>query len=209
MRKFAPAILSALEADELRAFLLLEMDLDGTWYRYTNCDVPIRARGVRFEPFPFTAQPLGYDMNKIVTSARIDLDTSDQTLTSLFVGGTPQPGTVELRYVLLDSDYAIISNPITLFIGTLDKWTMTETLVKVTVANELKTWDRKTLYKHPASCRWKIFKGDECKYVGAATWCDRSYTRCAALGNTAHFGGFRWGPSLEDKDIWWGRIQDS
>ncbi len=207
MRKFAPAILAAMAADEIRAFLLLEMDLDGTVYKHTTCDVPIRARGVRYTPYPFTAKPLDYDSNKIVTSAQITLDITDQTYTTLFVGGTPQPGIVTLRYVFLDTSYAVISNPITLFIGTLDKWSLTETTIKITVANELKTWDKKTLSMHPSSCRWKIFGGTECTYAGAETWCDRSYTRCTALGNTIHFGGFRWLPSIEDKEVWWGRVQ--
>lgn len=37
------------------------------------------------------------------------------------------------------------------------------------------------------------------------TECDRSYSRCSYLNNTANFSGARWLPSILDKTIWWGR----
>ena len=39
-------------------------------------------------------------------------------------------------------------------------------------------------------CRWKVFKGTQCGYAGAATACDRSFAACIALANQARFGGF-------------------
>jgi lambda family phage minor tail protein L len=38
-------------------------------------------------------------------------------------------------------------------------------------------------------CNWD-FKGFECAYAGAATDCDRTWTRCQALGNAPRFGGY-------------------
>jgi phage-related protein len=51
-------------------------------------------------------------------------------------------------------------------------------------------------YRSPANrflkshCRYKDFKGSLCGYVGAQTSCNRSFTRCQELSNTARFGGF-------------------
>jgi len=43
--------------------------------------------------------------------------------------------------------------------------------------------------------------------VGAADWCDRTYTKCVTLSNTTNYGGFRWLPSIVDREIWWGRVR--
>jgi phage-related protein len=39
-------------------------------------------------------------------------------------------------------------------------------------------------------CRYRTFKGLECGYSGTETSCNRTYTRCKALGNQQRFGGF-------------------
>lgn len=39
-------------------------------------------------------------------------------------------------------------------------------------------------------CRYKLFKGPLCKFVGEATTCNRTYTQCKSLGNQTNFGGF-------------------
>ncbi len=95
-------------------------------------------------------------------------------------------------------------NSITVFQGQVGEWLLDESKIKVTVTNQFAQWTQETISKHSPSCRWKVFKGAECQYAGTEPWCDRSYTRCQALGNTANFGGFRWLPSIEDKVIWWG-----
>lgn len=95
---------------------------------------------------------------------------------------------------------------IEIFEGLIDSWSMSEGKIEITVANILSQWAQRTLSKHSASCRWKEFKGTECGYAGSETWCDRTYARCEVLSNTASFGGFRWLPSIVDKEIWWGRV---
>lgn len=39
-------------------------------------------------------------------------------------------------------------------------------------------------------CRWKVFKGTRCGYIGAETTCDRTLTQCRSYGNSERFGGF-------------------
>lgn len=38
-------------------------------------------------------------------------------------------------------------------------------------------------------CSW-LFKGEECKYAGSETTCNRTLQRCRALANTLNYGGF-------------------
>jgi hypothetical protein len=95
-----------------------------------------------------------------------------------------------------------------IFIGSIDGWNVDESDLQMYVANDMSNWNQRPLNKHGASCRWKKFKGNNsaspCHYSGYESWCDRSYSRCMALGNSANFGGFRWLPSLETKEIFWG-----
>lgn len=53
-----------------------------------------------------------------------------------------------------------------------------------------------------------IYKTTECSYIGAGTWCDQSYERCLALGNNANYGGMRFAPAMQEKQVWWGRIPE-
>jgi len=222
--------------------------------------------------------------------------------------------------------YNLAYGSATLFEGTIDTWNLDEEQCAITVTSLLSQWAQKTLAKHSASCRWKVFKGtnlslngafdsdtdwtkgtgwsiaagvahcdgtqavnswinqdagivsgktyriswtvsnysagtfwaqvgnvpcgsksangtynetitttaaavnvyiagnvdfigdiddvfvydiaiNQCLYAGGETWCDRTYARCLVLGNTDNFGGFRWLPSIIDKEIWWGRLR--
>jgi hypothetical protein len=110
-----------------------------------------------------------------------------------------------LGIALLDRDGSVIGIA-TLFIGDIDAWDLDEERLKLTAVSVMNAWSQETLNLHSPSCRWKEFKNAAtCKYAGAETWCDRTYTRCSSLGNTANYGGFRWLPSIVDKVLWWGR----
>lgn len=174
-------------------------------FNYNDTAYTAEIGNVRFSPRGMKFEPIRYSTGRVVDSMKVQIDNLDDALTVYFVGGTPQGGTVTLQAVLLDSAYEMVAAPLTLFEGTLDGWDLDEEKVSLTVASELVRWNQKTLAKHSPSCRWKEFKGTECAYAGAETWCDRTYTRCAALGNQANFGGFRWLPSIQEKEIWWGK----
>jgi len=332
MRSIDTDILAQFEAKELRPFMLLDMNINSTHYRRTDCDVPIVLNGNRYEPLGFRISPIRYSATNIVDQVQIDVDNLDQVMTAAFVGGTPQGEDVILEIVVLDSDYNLIpdaSTSVTVFEGEIDSWSLDEEKLSVIVTGELAKWAQRTLAIHSASCRWKVFKGtnwvtngtfdsdtiwtkqtgwdigvthagkahcdgsqaanthlyqniplvigriyrvsftvsnynagnaacgcgdgawspwrgangtyhetltcagnttfyiagdadfigsiddvvlydvatNQCLYAGAETWCDRTYARCTVLGNTDNFGGFRWLPSIIDKEVWWGRLR--
>ena len=184
MRSISPQVITQLQAAELRPFLLHSFDLDSTRYLLTDADVDLWVGKMTYTAWPIDAQPVSYSMSKAVDRVRVVLDNTHQTYSTSFISGTPQGGVYHLM---------------------IDTWSMDEQQIKITITSELYAWDQTTTYAHSPSCRWKVFKGTECAYAGAESWCDRSYTRCEALLNTAYFGGFRWVPSLEDRTIWWGR----
>jgi len=84
------------------------------------------------------------------------------------------------------------------FFGQIDGWTYEEaedaSWLTVRVRRNQGTFGKiipRRRYK--VMCPW-IFKGTECGYAGAETLCDRTITRCLALGNEDNFGGFPWVP---------------
>jgi hypothetical protein len=209
VRSFSTQYQDALGAEEQRPFHLLEMTIGSATYRYTDCDVPITYSSNVYSQRGFDFQSIDYSMGNIVDKATVVIDSLDYLLNALFVGGTPQGSATVLRKVLLDSDYAIIGTPATLFEGEIDSWDFTERVLRFTVTSPWHQWNQQTLSKHSPSCRWKQFGTtayDECNYTGGESWCDRTYARCEVLGNTTNFGGFRYLPSIIDRDIWWGKI---
>ena len=89
--------------------------------------------------------------------------------------------------------------------GFISSWELSsDNQVRISVKNEAMLWAKKTLRIHSSSCPW-VFKGTECGYTGTATWCDRNYARCGELLNTDNYGGFRFLPSIMEREIWWGR----
>ncbi|MBU2539168.1 MAG: hypothetical protein KKH22_12100, partial [Proteobacteria bacterium] len=92
--------------------------------------------------------------------------------------------------------------------GAIDDWRSPEGSIEMTIASDMSQWHQKTMRMQSSSCSWRVFKGAECGYSGIETRCDRSYARCAALGNSANFGGERWLPSIEDANIWWGQAPE-
>ena len=209
MRLFTPAIMTALRSGEQRAFVLFLMVIDGVDYGYTDCDVPLVYDSVTYEPRGLMGSVISYGNGHIVDQCSFDIDNLDDRLTPAFVGGTPQGSPVFIRMVRLDQAYTIIPDPALLFEGEIGPWDKPRDLksIAITVTNDLSRWNQTTMALHSASCRWKVFGGEECGYAGVENWCDRTYSRCEALGNTDDFGGFRWLPSIMDIQIWWGRVQ--
>ena len=207
MRTINASILAQLQAEELKPFYLLSWTIDGTTYRYTDCDVPIYLTN-NYSPLGFKFANIRYSINNIVDKVDVEVDNLDQVQTAIFVGGTPQGSDVVLSLVVLDADLKIVNgSAVTLFEGEIDTWNLNERRLSVTVTSIFYNWGQRTLSKHSPSCRWKAFKSTECGYVGAADWCDRTYTKCVTLSNTTNYGGFRWLPSIVDREIWWGRVQ--
>lgn len=209
MRSINADVLTKLAAEEITPFILLYLDLDTDRY-YTNCDVPLVYDSHRYEPRSFEFDNISYSTNEIVDQVTLKIDNVLGDLTDDLIDGTVQGQTASLSLILLDSDkVTVIGSTITpLFSGEIDSWSMeADNKVSVTITNQLATWNRRTLSNHSSSCRWKRFKGAACGYSGGETACDRSYARCLELGNEANFGGFRWLPSIEGKEIWWGRVK--
>ena len=204
-------VIDELESKEHFPIQLLDFVDGGTTYRYTDIDVPLYLNttmsGITvsgtYNPRGFNFDSIRYSFGNIVDQAIISIDNTDQLMTSIFVDGTTQGEEANLYVAVLETSGTPIGM-IKIFSGEVDSWELNEKSVRVTVSSPFIKWSQKPTTLHSASCRWKMFKGDECQYAGVELWCDRTYTRCFSLGNTAHFGGFRWLPDFENREIQWG-----
>ena len=165
-------------------------------YEYMPGDGTYNPRGFEFES-------INYTLSNVMDDCTLRIDNLDSTLTAIFVDGTVEEKEASVWVGLLDSTGAVIGTAL-IFTGEVDSFDLDETEVRMVIGSMFTRWSNQAYNKHSASCRWKVFKGDECGYAGGQTWCDRSYTRCVALAATATFGGFRFLPSIENTKIWWG-----
>lgn len=230
MRTIPANILTEIQSNEYRPFDLLDFVVDSTHYRYTSCDIPLVYDGNIYTPRGFEIDRIKYSSNKIVDSVTIKIDNLDSVLTFVFVGGDPKGESVILYQMVIESEWNLLiengenllteggelivteqmsTDTVILFEGILDNWKLDEVELSIKAVNILNQWTQRTLQRHSPSCRWKAFEGTECGYSNGAGWCDRTYTRCAALSNTANFGGFRWLPSIVDKVVWWGNTPEN
>lgn len=186
--------------------LLVECVFSST-YRYCDADIPVWADTgsavYEFQPHPVQVENIDQSGDLAVDKVTLAFSAVDLTLVSVVLGEDVSHKTVNVYFTCLDS----IGKPIAtekIFSGVVTEWELTEQDLTVVLANELIAWQKKTLRTHSASCPW-VFKGSECTYAGAETWCDKSYERCKQLSNSANYGGFPFLPSIKDKKIWWGR----
>ena len=208
-RGIVAGILEQFESKQYTPFFLFQFEDAGSKYRYTSLDVPIvitdpaKIAGT-YQPRGFNFGTVTYSLSTIVDNVTFSLDNNDDVLTPIFVEGTSQ-GEDAYLYVGVYDDSTAVIGVVNLFEGQIDGWELDEGEVKITITTEMSKWIQRTNALYSSSCRWKKFKGTECQYAGAENWCDRSYSRCLALGNTNHFGGFRWLPDFENRELWWGR----
>jgi len=171
---------------------------------YNNSDVDIYWEGIRHRSYPFQIRTASISLGEVVTSLDVDFDNISTELASLALNNELRGTEFKLYFASIDENLNVIGT-IPLFIGDIIQIEFTDEIITFTVMDEMYRWRDKQLNNHSPLCPWRFKDPNTCKYAGTETWCDKTYDRCAELGNTAHFGGFRHLPSIQEKEIWWGR----
>lgn len=200
MRNVDSSIVAQWEGRQFTEFWLLELAFAQTW-RYTDFDRSITVTD-RFAPRDFKVTSIRGAAGLSVDAVRVEIANGDAVLSSILQSSDCRfrPCKVWAGVMVDFTPYAHL-----LFQGLLAEWEATEKDVTLEIVNEFFLWRKRTLRVVSASCPWP-FKGAECAYSGGGAWCDQSYERCSALGNTAGFGGDRFAPSTAEKQVWWGRV---
>lgn len=204
MKNWPVAFTAQLESETYRPFHLLQMNFSPP-LRYTTCDIPLAYQGNEFSPRTFAVPELESSVSSGIDKVTLEIDMADRDATLLeeFVGGTPGDISVHLYLQVLNDNMQAVSTAI-LFSGKIDSFEYKRPILGVAVSSFHSLWNKRTMEMSTPSCR-RNFRKSDCGYAGAADWCDRSWLRCEALGNTSRFNGFRFLPSLSDRDLWWGR----
>lgn len=203
MRNIDVDIAAELAKESFRYFFLLELQLTAT-YRFNDIDIPIYHGGELFACRSFSFDQLAGSANLSVESLDIEIDDTDQVISALVLGEDVR-NKIAILYFGVMTDTPVQIHIQEFMRGIIGGWDIYgDSNVKINVTNEMILWNKKSLRPQSSSCPW-TFKGTECAYAGAETWCDQSYARCVDLVNTAQFGGERFLPAITEREVWWGR----
>lgn len=195
MKNLPIALKDALESQELIQALLVNMTVGGHEFKFTSWSSPVLYNSSLFYPRGLDLSNISFSATNIVDSVRIDFDDVDRGLYSAFGDQDAGNFPITLTLVILNSTWKVVTN-LDVFRGTIDQWDYKPGKLSLVAASIFAQWAQVTTSKFSGSCRWKVFRGLECKYAGTGTECDRTYDQCKTYGNIENFGGFRWLPSL-------------
>ena len=203
--KGLPAELTAELVKEYHAIShLFELSFS-TVYRWTDADIDIYYNGLWW-----TSKGISFDSASFSASPKVDnieflIDNVGLGISGIVMNEEIRGKECVIYRVALDRNMSVLGLT-KLFVGFVDAIEIDGKKARFSVYNHFIRWKMSTPRRlHSPTCSW-TFKGEECTYSGAETWCDHSWERCVALANKLNFGGFRWLPFLTDKQIWWGRV---
>lgn len=202
MKSLTTATTAALAAEETASCWLLQMSLDSTYY-YTNSDVDIVWDGNTYVSKGFEIKDINANYQFSADIATIEVDNADKTMSAILLGEDVANKTVICNLALIDTTAKRPSTVAELMRGYITSWDLDENSAKIELGSEFMLWGKKTLRLPTPNCPWS-FKGTECGYSGATTWCDKSPEQCSNLGNSTNFGGRKFINDIEGKPIYWG-----
>jgi hypothetical protein len=203
MRNFDAGLSAELAKRAYRFFNAIELQFTATLY-YTDFQFPIYISGHKHDPIGMKLGSMSASAMMSADKTTVRIDDANLAMSAILLGEDVRNKPAIISMGAIAADYSVIAVA-EMFRGFVDGWEHKEPNVDITITNEFVLWRRKTLRTAQATCPW-VFKGTECTYAGSEAWCDQSYERCVALGNNLSFGGFRFLPSIMEKEIWWGRI---
>lgn len=198
-----PSWIAAHVSDRVRAtFWLVEIALDATLY-LTDCDQPIYYSGSEYLPTPLRVDGIQADATSAsANGGQLALASGGahwQPIIAAIAGGT-RDFPVTIREAWIDVTKMPSAAPpvdgVRLVASTrveAAKWNRSE--ITLTLGPSADPALSRLPFREYGGgiCTYRRFKGAQCGYSGSATECDRLPATCAALGNSARFGGF---PSL-------------
>jgi len=199
------------DPDFLQTFHLYEFYFSGTVY-LTDADRHVFWSANTYAPFPIMFDSPVKDREPQGSVLRLATSNIDRSIAAMVLNENPQGKRVVMRRSLWTSPGSY-TDPSVVYDGKIDSVSIAEeeetASVSFEIRNDFALWEKslpRAMYT--MTCNW-IFKSTTpgCQYTGASSLCNRTWERCVELSNTDRFRGFRHLPSIEEKEIWWGRIQ--
>jgi hypothetical protein len=152
-----------------------------------------------YQAIPIKRSRIGYREGARVNKLRITIGDNNYQNSQTFLANNSliQGAQVILRRTYRNLDTTDATNYRVLFRGTVTGIDFREGNITLEVSERYFEW-RKPVNKRVFSkiCNW-VFKDQSCGYVGAETFCDKTYSQCQAYSNTDKFGGFPEVPGLQ------------
>ena len=206
MRTLETDFETAIEAYDQHLAILADFEFSST-YRYCSSDIDIWYNSNKYTARGLTISPSTFNVSMQIDKISIVLDNVDLVLTAIIENQEVRSKQVVVRAASLNDLGKVVAQEV-IFLGIVDSVSYDEEKTTFSVFNIFAFWSRRVpRRKYSPKCQWEFKDTVNCKYSGAQTWCDKTYSRCTTLNNIVNFGGFRWITSLIDKDIWWGRTQ--
>lgn len=203
MKSFDPNLILELAKEGQRFFILFELQLDSGNFYYNNSDIDLWYDSNKYISTDYMFNRIDQSGDLGVDSVSLKFNSADGVINAVILSEDIMAKIAIISFICVDENYQIIASE-PLFKGLISNWQIADADSEIEVKTELVFWRKETLRKCQSSCRWE-FKGTECGYSGDLTWCDQSYEHCVSRENTDNFGGFRFLPTIIEKDIWWGR----
>lgn len=202
------AWIDAHRADPFRAtFWLVEIAF-AVPQRLTDCDQPIVFDGDTYGPMPLRVDGVASDSSGISSGASVAIGAADDywpTLLAALAEDERHPE-VTIHEAWLD---VTTMSPTPAAVRTVGRFRVeaaeiTPTEARLTLGPAADPTLGRIPFREYGSglCTYRVFKGAQCGYAGAATSCDRTYATCTGLSNQARFGGFRSLPGEEVTLTW-------
>lgn len=182
MLSFPDDLLAELLKDVMYIAHLVTLELTSRTFRWTDADQAVYYNGNWYEPHPIKYDKISQDQTLEAAALKLTVSNVDKTFSDLVDTENIQDKPCSIYRILLTQNMAIVGTPTLIFYGYTDQIPIDRMNAVIDVADELIRWQTMTPRNiHGAKCRWREFKGTECAYAGAETWCDRSKARCLSL----------------------------
>jgi len=183
---------------------LVELYFSSTLY-ITDCDVDLFYDDTLYQSRGFSFPSAEFSLSPRIDQVTLEFDNVELEFSSIALNQEIRGKKAIIKQAALQAPAKVVAVS-TFFMGVVDSCRIRDQRASMNVANPWVYWKRKTPRRsHQSTCPWQFKHNETCRYSGTEEWCDQTYARCAVLGNTVNFGGFRWLPSLINKKLYWGR----
>ena len=189
--------LSEVEKDEIIPRKLLKIELDeGSVYVLDNETLEsLEYNGETYLGAPLKHGQIKNDDNSTVNNLQIELSNVDSTLSALVANRgdviTNAFAVLTLVFLNVNTNQLISGMQKVLYSGRCNNLSLDFEKATMTIDSELGGYDKLApVIKYRPTCQVRRFKDCRCGYLGSATSCDRSFSRCKELNNTLNFRGF-------------------
>jgi len=164
---------------------------DATIFRLVRNNEDITYQGAVYTAFDFSLETVEFDAKGKLPLVNLKIQNVDRILQAYIEAQDGIVGSVVLLQVvnssLLAQDFSELDLTFSVQKTSVDSKYV---ILELGVPSPLNK--RFPLYRYMgAICNWvSVFKGAECKYVGAVTTCDGQRETCERLNNLLNYGGF-------------------